>query len=351
MQLRVYGLVDDPHSSLAEHPAQYVAPDAVGRGPVVERHRLHHADERPAVVTRVEVCREIPDLGAGELAINEGLQTCFGRTGHGFPNIVARVKGERLADLVAEGRKAWPRISITDESFLEHVAVHARTESAIAALHATDLYLACAVAQQDRAALAYFEEHFMARVPDYVLRIRVGREVVDEVQQKLRESLIMGSETAPPRIAEYSGKGALGGWLRVAAVRTALNHLRAAGPATESPGEDLSLPGDPELAYVKEHARDLFADAFKRVLAGLDANERTILRLHYIEGLTMDQLARLYKTPRSTIARRVAEARSQILVATETLLRDERRLTPSSVASVIRQAQSQLEVTITRLLS
>ena len=102
---------------------------------------------------------------------------------------------------------------------------------------------------------------------------------------------------------------------------------------------------------MKEHAHDLFADAFKRVLAGLDESGRTILRLHYIDGLTMDQLARLYKTQRSTIARRVAEAREKILEATESLLRDENRLSPSAVASVIRQAKSRLDVTITRLLA
>lgn len=260
------------------------------------------------------------------------------------------VPEQRLAELVAAGREAWPKIAIAPESFVAHLALHARTVAALDALHASDLYLACAVAQHDRAALTYFEDHFMARVPDYVMRVRVGREVVDEVQQKLRERLLMGSEGSPPKIAEYSGKGALGGWLRVTAVRTALNQVRAQGAATESLGDELSLSTDPELAYVKEHAHGLFSDAFKRVLAELDENGRTILRLHYIDGLTMDQLSRLYKTPRSTIARRVAEARQQILTATETLLRDERRLSPSSVASVIRQARSQLQVTITRLL-
>ena len=114
-------------------------------------------------------------------------------------------------------------------------------------------------------------------------------------------------------------------------------------------GDEISAAGDPELSYVKEHSRDLFADAFKRVLDKLDANERTILRLHYIDGLTMDQLAHLYKTPRSTVARRVAEARQQVLASTEDLLREERRLSPSAVASVIRQARSQVQVTITRL--
>lgn len=141
-----------------------------------------------------------------------------------------RVLDERVGRLlVTAGQAAWPKIAITPESFLEHLALHVKTSEALATVHGSDLYLACAVCQRDRAAIAYFEEHFMARVPDYVLRVRVGRDVVDEVQQKLREQLLMGSEGKPPKLAEYSGKGALGGWLRVTAVRTALNHLRAAG--------------------------------------------------------------------------------------------------------------------------
>jgi RNA polymerase sigma-70 factor (ECF subfamily) len=252
------------------------------------------------------------------------------------------VEDERFA----AAREAWPKVSISKETFAAHAARHE------GASHSSDLFLACGVLERDPAALAYFEEHFMARVPEYILRIRIERDAVQEVQQKLRELLIMGGEGKTPKIAEYSGKGALGGWLRVTAVRTALNHIRGAssGPKTKELGDEVSLAGDPELAYVKEHAQDLFADAFKRVLAGLDESGRTILRLHYIDGLTMDQLARLYKTPRSTIARRVAEARQQILEATESLLRDEKRLSPSAVASVIRQAKSRLDVTITRLL-
>lgn len=256
----------------------------------------------------------------------------------------------KLDELVAAGRAAWPKVAIAPEAFLEHVAARVETADELEALHASDLYLACAVCVHDRAALAYFEDHFMARVPEYVLRVRVEREVVDEVQQKLREALIMGGEGRAPKIAEYSGKGALGGWLRVTAVRATLNHVRGKAAPTEELGDAIAVGADPELAYLKEHAQALFLDAFKRVLDGLDANERTILRLHHIEGLTMDQLARLYRTPRSTIARRVADARQQILTATEALLRDERRLSPSAVASVIRQARSRLDVTITRLL-
>jgi RNA polymerase sigma-70 factor (ECF subfamily) len=252
---------------------------------------------------------------------------------------------DRYQAIVARARGAWPKIAISEDAFIAHIEARATgDETFLDKIHGDDLYLACGVLQQDRAALSYFEERFMSRVPEYVLRVRVGRDVVDEVQQLLRERLIMGG-----KIADYSGKGALGGWLRVAAVRTALNHLRKNDPASTEVSEEISAAGDPELSYVKEHSRDLFADAFKRVLDKLDAAERTVLRLHYIDGLTMDQLAHLYKTPRSTIARRVAAARQEVLASTEDLLRKERRLSESAIASVIRQARSQVQVTLTRL--
>ena len=104
-----------------------------------------------------------------------------------------------LERLVSEGCAAWPKIAVAKETFVEHLALHAKTIAALEAVHASDLYLACAVCQRDRAALTYFEEQFMARVPDYVLRVRVERDVVDEVQQKLRELLIMGTGDKAPR--------------------------------------------------------------------------------------------------------------------------------------------------------
>lgn len=255
-----------------------------------------------------------------------------------------------LLRLETEARRAWPDLAVPTEAFVAHLARHVGSLAALATVHVADLFLAFAVASHDRAALSIFEERYLSHVPDYVVRVRAGKHTVDEIVQKVREALVLGAEGKSPKILEYSGKGPLGGWLRVVASRTALNHVRASGPKTESLGDDATFSGDPELAYVKEHTQALFQDAFRRVLAGLDANGRTILRLHYIEGLTMDQLSVLYKTPRSTIARRVAEARTAVLEATESLLRDEKRLSPSSIASVLRLAQSRLDVTMSRLL-
>lgn len=262
----------------------------------------------------------------------------------------------KLAAMLRSARDAWPDVALSDEAFIDHLARHVTDDAAVAGLHATDLFLAAAICRHDRAALAHFERRFMSEVQTYVLRVRMPPDAVDEVKQKLRESLLLAREGRPPKLAEYSGKGALGGWLRITAVRTALNHVRGANEsgATSDGGEQdepVAVHGDPELAYVRAHTRDVFNDAFKKVLTDLDPTARTILRLHYVEGTTMDQLAKLYQTPRSTIARRVREARQQILEATEKLLQDERHFSPSTVASILRSGRSELDVTLSRLLT
>lgn len=363
MQLRVGGLVDDAHAAPADHAPEHVASDPIRGRLVFERHGLHDADEESAGVAAVEMLGHREDLVVFQRALDEGLEARFGRTRHGPSSIFRHVASEwvarsreKLQSILADGRKTWPRIAVEDEVFLEHVESHADRsgdpERYLEGVHGADLYLACGVLHRDRAALAYFEEHFMSKVPSFVLRVRVGRDVVDDVTQKMRELLVMGP-SGEPKIGEYSGKGALGGWLRVTAVRTALNQVRhqgAAFPTAEPLGEHLAVHGDPELALVKDRAKALLEGAFQRVVGGLEAKERAMLRLHYIDGLTMDQLSALYKTPRSTVARRIQEVRAQVLEETVTLLRDEGRMTESAVASVLREAQSQLNVTISRLL-
>lgn len=274
-------------------------------------------------------------------------ETFFDRLG--LP--VTSDRRDALDRVLRTAHEAWPSFGVSDEAFIDHLTKHAGeaavADAFLASVHAGDLYMACAVSRHDRTALAAFEGTFMVRVPDYVLRLRTSSDVIDEVMQTLRERLILGPS---PKIAEYSGKGALGGWLRVVAVRTALNHLRSIGRPMASSIEDIDVGSDPELMYIKERANRILTEAFTRVLAAIEPNERAMLRLHYIDGLTIDRLAESYKVPRSTIHRRLMAVRQQLLDATISALREERRMTPSTIASVIRLARSQLQVTISRWL-
>src|SRR5947209_904462 len=78
---------------------------------------------------------------------------------------------------------------------------------------------------------------------------RVGREpsFVEEVRQTVREKLLVAAADAPPRIVEYTGRGALAAWLRIIAVRAALNLRRRRGDvAPDGASDEAAAARDPE---------------------------------------------------------------------------------------------------------
>src|SRR5262249_24097690 len=124
---------------------------------------------------------------------------------------------------------------------------------------AADLYLAVACAARVPGAVDAFEHTHVRRVGTYLARKRPSAAFVDEVQQVVREKLFVGKDGAPPKIAEYSGQGGLAGWVRVIALRVAIDLSTRDAPVEES-GQTADQPatGDPEVDYVKQRYRQAF---------------------------------------------------------------------------------------------
>src|SRR5438128_2172894 len=70
---------------------------------------------------------------------------------------------------------------------------------------------------------------------------------------------------------------------------------------------------DPELGRLKEHYAADFRLAVRGGIAALGRRERTLLRQHFIDGVSLDQLAVLHRVHRATIARWIAQARRTLL--------------------------------------
>jgi RNA polymerase sigma-70 factor, ECF subfamily len=156
-----------------------------------------------------------------------------------------------------------------------------------------------------------------------------------------------------PRIAEYAGRGTLLGWLRVAAIRLAIDLLRQSGatpPAKEDQLLDQIGGGDPELDVIKERYRDEVNAALRDAFSSLSAEQRNLLRLAYRDGRSIDEIGSLLGAHRSTAARWIAEARDTILQAAQEKLAGRLRLTPAELESLIRLLRSQLHLSVSRLL-
>ena len=85
-------------------------------------------------------------------------------------------------------------------------------------------------------------------------------------------------------------------------------------------------------------------------MASLSPRERTLLKLHTLDGLSLEQIGPLYKKDKSTISRWLAKAQQQLHEVTRAQLVSALALTPHELESVLRAAQSELSLSLSRLL-
>ncbi|HEX8822398.1 MAG TPA: sigma-70 family RNA polymerase sigma factor, partial [Archangium sp.] len=262
-----------------------------------------------------------------------------------------------LREHLEAGRVAWPGVPLAPEALLRHLARHLRAEGsledALRQLHGADLYLACACATGEPLALSAFERHVLQRVPSRLGQLSAS--TVDEVLQVLRQRLLLGQGGAPPRIADYSGRGPLSGWVRIIAVRIAGELVREEGRQElfDEPPEALARMldrDDPEGALLREDSRQALATALRAALAALSESERALLRLHHLHGLTMDRLAAMYGESRSGVARRVAQARERMLTLTRAELSRRLRLDGHELESLLGLVDSRLDLGLQQLM-
>jgi RNA polymerase sigma-70 factor (ECF subfamily) len=262
---------------------------------------------------------------------------------------------ETLIGLWQSGQAAWPGVAVEAADFVAYVAERMGPEpldGALAGLHATELYLCCACLRGNPPALLAFDARYLSQVGVFVARMRVPGAFVDELTQVLRERLFVGDK---PRLREYSGRGGLHNWLRVVTVRTALNlrrrrtELLATAPPESERAETAAQP-DPELAYIKERYAGALDEALNRAFAQLSSEQRHLLRLHFLDGITLDQLAASLGVHRATVARRIAEARRAVLTYAQEWIGDRFALESAELGSLIGVLRSGLELSISRLL-
>jgi RNA polymerase sigma-70 factor len=107
---------------------------------------------------------------------------------------------------------------------------------------------------------------------------------------------------------------------------------------------------DPELAMVRRRYGQVFRTAFHDAFAELSAEQRNILALHFVDGLTLDRVAPVFRISRATARRRLLEAKSTLLDAFLTLVGARLEATPAEIQSLLAIVRSTLYGSLARLL-
>jgi RNA polymerase sigma-70 factor len=265
-----------------------------------------------------------------------------------------------LAAFYREGRAAWPALPpLSPADLVSRLAFHLPPESDpvahVRSLVAPDFYLACACLLALPGAIETFDAELLARVPSFIAHIDRSPDFADEIRQTLRQRLLVATDERQPRIADYSGRGALATWVRVSAVRIALNHradpYQARRIDDQAVFDKLAVSASADAELLRARHAGALTDALKHAMAALTSEQRIILRMYFAAGQSTDRIAAALRVNRSTAARRLVAARQAVFAETRRLLQERLPVDTEEFASLALALHDQLNISLSGLLA
>ncbi|MDP3505188.1 MAG: sigma factor-like helix-turn-helix DNA-binding protein [Myxococcales bacterium] len=258
-----------------------------------------------------------------------------------------------LTALHREGTEAWPALDLSLDVFAAHVARVAPADvddAGLEALSGEGLVLCAACLAGVPAAASIFESVFLAPLTRVLSRVDGNADLAPDALQRIRAQFFAPGPGQTSAFLSYSGRGALAVWLKVLAVRAAQKLRRGAAVNAEASDEGLAtLPApdaDPELRFLKQQHRRHFKACFADALAGLDQRERTVLRMSLVDGLSIDDIGKVYDVHRATAARWLTAAREHLVSSTRTRLAASLGVSEAELDEMMGAVQSNLSISL-----
>src|SRR6478609_2163828 len=124
---------------------------------------------------------------------------------------------DKIEQAYAKAKLVCPAVEVTLDEFREastRVGVHDFET------WASDLYLTCAASRGDGVAIRHIDERFIATLTGRIRRLGASPEEIADVLQVVRERLFTGNT---PRIKTYNATVSLAQWIKVIAIRAAID--------------------------------------------------------------------------------------------------------------------------------
>ncbi len=231
----------------------------------------------------------------------------------------------------------------------------AEIEEYLDSLYLEDLALACACAEGQVTAWAYFVECFRPALRTAARAIAgeaSGAELADGIYAEL-----YGLDERDGRRRSlfdyFHGRSRLATWLRAVLAQRHVDRVRQV-KRFEPLGEEEGDRPDAASRVQAEPDRARFARlaqaALARAIASLDARERLRLACYYAQRLTLAQIGRMLGEHEATVSRKLARARRDLQQQVVRTLRDELHLSDAQVNACFEYALDDTGFDLERLL-
>lgn len=176
-----------------------------------------------------------------------------------------------------------------------------------------------------------------------------------ELAQRVRTRLLVGEKGKEARLSTYDGRGRLKSWLWTATKLELLQATRGMGQAPTEDVEELthlaSAQRSPEAAARSQRDAKVVSRALRGALEVLDAKERTLLRMRFVDGVSTEELGRMFQVHRTTAQRWIEGAQAKIMTAMRARLQEETKLDRGDVDSLVGDVAQSISLHLSQVLT
>jgi RNA polymerase sigma-70 factor (ECF subfamily) len=290
----------------------------------------------------------------------------------GAARLIARATNARLLDaatLVPRLRAALEKYLLRDDPHANAQAVNQFMDT----LYADDLCLIIACERGDQLAWNDLVERYGATVKSAARHASSNEDAAEDVAQSIWAELygLRAREDGKPsgKLAYYSGRGSLGGWLRAVVGQLAVDQHRKQGKLVQ-PEEDADFDrlaresregdatfgaggrgADPEDALADARAARDVSAALSRAIGELDAEDRLLVRLYYFDGLRLREAGAVLGVHEATASRRLTKVHAEVRRRVEVILMKEHGWTQGETTRSLSEVATHLETDMEVMLS
>ena len=252
---------------------------------------------------------------------------------------------------------------------------HAEIRAFIDEIRADDLCLVIACEKGDGKAWEDLVENFDSTVKSAARKISANNEDAEDLASSIWAELFGLRQDADgnkkSKLAYYSGRGSLAGWLRAVVSQLAVDQFRkqskfvqveetrefenlaneAADSANNNHSHVVSHADNPEdLIIEKRSAADVSA-ALKAAIEELEAEDKLVLKLYYFDDLKLKDIAATFGYHEATASRKLVRVQSEIRKSVEKNLRQQHGWTESEVKRHLADTASRLGVSVEKMFA
>src|SRR5688572_25726864 len=288
---------------------------------------------------------------------------------------------KRLLSRASDGRgvvitAVHERVSSALDKYLfkdDPQAEHRDVVAFIDEIRADDLCLIIACERGDEKAWEYLVANFDSTVKSAARKISSNNEDAEDLASSIWAELYGLRQDADgnkkSKLAYYSGRGSLAGWLRAVVSQLAVDQFRKvskyvqieetrefenlAEESSNHAGNNLVVHHDQnpeELFSEKQSTADVSA-ALRTAIDSLEPEDRLILKLYYFDDLKLKDIAATFGYHEATASRKLVRIQTEVRKCVEKELKKQHGWSDGEVKKYLADAASKLGVSLEKMLA